>query len=533
MPTQLKEKCFHDVKKALFLENKASDLSLKYNSRNKRVTVHLNSNEPFYIYYEKYKRREIMRDNPNTKWFKYVVKKIKKEINNPSYKESYIITLCEGYSVDDLDVTGINIHIKKILDLKSKMVFAYLTNKDMIKLKNKNSIKIYRHDNDSYIGIPEQLGYPKFKKSYAIPSNIPPSIQCTGRYQDPPCDNCRGDINWREHSFRFIQEQNGIYNRNVVYLFIFDTGIARHPSLMINEQRSRNFVPNNNNVVVETDWFDRNGHGTHVAGTVASFNHGIAVARIPQEQATVNQVISYKVLSDEGPGQSSWIINAQVAVIQFARIHRDATIVVNMSLGANGSTSNIMNNPSFFDFPDRIVVVCAAGNADQDVVRANFQPANTPGSIVVGNSARRVVRRCNSNHGQRIDLFAPGTNIQSTWLSGGFRCISGTSMAAPAVAGVATLILAFNIQRRTYRVKPDGRRIPIYDVNVHRRSVLAMLNCLSSTLSCTVPNAFSVPVNLCNQDPNMNNTTRRILNMNNVSPVLLNHILNNPNRCRI
>ena len=503
MPTQLKEKCFHDVKKALFLENKASDLSLKYNSRNKRVTVCLNNNEPFHIYYEKYKRREIMRDNPNTKWFKYVVKKIKKEINNPSYKQSFVITIVEGYSVDDLVVIGINIHIKKILELKSKMVFAYLTNKDMIKLKNKNSIKIYEYKTDCYITIPEQRTYPKFVKPAFFPIRI--GRESNNIYLD--------EIGWMNSSrasgpngtptFPLAQEVNGIYNPDVVYLFIFDTGISRHRFLNINEvpTRSRNYVRDNNNNLNPNDWFDRNRHGTHVAGIAAArreefidlplfFHPGFAGV------ASGNQVISYKVLPDDGSGGlGTWLLDAQFDVILFARRHPDANIVCNMSLGGNGAAENIINNPILFEQPNRIPVVCAAGNDNQNTQLSNFQPAASPGSICVGNATRRERRTDNSNFGPRIDIFAPGYLIPSTFFNDLFITLSGTSMAAPMVAGAIALAMA----NRRRQGEP----------NYTLEQILRVLRSNSSALSC------SIPLDRCQlSDPNMAETTRRFLNIN-------------------
>jgi hypothetical protein len=576
----IKKKCLYDVKKALFVQNEAVDIVLKYSQKNKRATVTLNNNKPFHIYHEKYKKRQIMRDEPNTKWWKYVEKKIKKEINKSSFKKSFIFTMVEGYTLSDLDTSNINIHVKKTLQLKSIMMFAYLTNKDMIKLKNKNSNKIYNVQTDSYANTPEQLGYPPFKQQSRLGSV---RIDCSGDGQNPSNSQiAREWIGWRpinpittqspitnldqnlvtqlntnnRNVWDVREEINGVFNEYLVYLFIMDTGIARHDYLSINEVRSRNYVPDNNGNVISRDWVDRNGHGTHVAGTAGGrYNVGVTFDGRP------HQVISLKVLGDNGIGQSTWIFEAQEYIIGFARNNPRASIVVNMSLGTNNGAGNIMNNPVNFNSPDRIVVVCAAGNNGQDVELNNVQPANSRGSIVVGNSVANAIRRCNSNFGPRIDIFAPGTNIRSTWLNNEFRQQNGTSMAAPAVAGAAVIILrilllqyystVLRVQNenfaRSFQIAPDRRRQPIvrpiFDPrrpppppslpppplstlplplppprkNTNDRNrVLCFLRRNASNLTCNLLTFEGRRIDGCAIDVAMPSTTRRFLNVQNI-----------------
>lgn len=534
----VKEKCFYDVKKTLFVQNEAVDITLKYSQKNKKVTVQLNNNEPFHIYHQKYKKSQIMRDESTTKWCKYVEKKIKKEINKSSYKKSYIITLCQGYSVDDLDTSNINIHVKKTLQLKSKMVFAYLTPKDMIKLKNKNSNKICEVQTDSYAYIPEQNGYPVFKHQSRLPSV---RINCGGDGQNPSNSQIgREWIGWEPMTTRTTQipnanelsdrlngigrefwdvreERNQSFTEYLVYLFIIDTGIARHSDLSINYFRSRNFVPNNAGNVISSDWVDRNGHGTHVAGTAAGRNVGVTYDREP------HQVISLKVLPDIGIGLSTWIFDAQNYIIQFARKYPRASIVVNMSLGMNNGAGNIMNNPMYFGSPDRIVVVCSAGNNGEDVELRNTQPANSPGSITVANSVTNAIRRCDSSFGPRIDIFAPGTNIRSTWLNNQLRQQNGTSMAAPAVAGAAVIILRLLLLEHYIRLlrvgvingfDRRGRR----NTN-DRRRVLCFLRQNATNLTCDDFINFGLGpsrIDGCQLDVAMDSTTRRFLNLRNI-----------------
>ena len=466
MTKLIKEKIFHDVKNDLYLEKKASDVILKHSSKNKRVTVTLNNNEPFYIYYKKFKTREIMRDNPNTNWFKYVVKKIKKEIYKRSYKESYLITLFEGYNQDDLDVTDSNIHIKKAwTNSKQHVLHAYLTRNDIITLERRNTGKIDSYHTDSYVEIPEQDGYPAFE----------PTLNSTKQFGIFVGDSCDTqpfrDVGSFESSraspqrfFPLIDEVNGVYNPNVVYIFIFDTGIAPHLSLNINRARSRNYVPGNNGNINRNNWFDLNGHGTHVAGIAAGIPRGLpGIVGDVTGIASGNQVISYKVLPDNGSGaQESWLQEAVNDIHLFINQNVGANVVVNMSLGSDGGFRGTLR-----ELVDRgVTVVAAAGNGQnfggtyRGVNMRNFFPAAEEGVIAVGALARSFGGAlgaflpslwARSNFGERVDILAPGNRIPSTWLGGSvfYRCQNGTSMATPMVTGAVALIMANNRRNGT------------------------------------------------------------------------------------
>jgi subtilisin family serine protease len=471
MTRLIKEKIFHDVKKDLYLEKKASDVILKHSSKNKRVTVTLNNNEPFYIYYKKFKTREIMRDNPNTNWFKYVVKKIKKEIYKLSYKESYLITLFEGCNQDDLDVTDSNIHIKKAWTNSNQHVLhAYLTRNDIITLERQNVGKIDSYHTDSYVEIPEQDGYPAFKPKLATLN----STKQFGFFVNN--DTCSTqpfrDVGIFQSSraggprfFPLIDEVNGVYNPDVVYIFIFDTGIAPHNSLNINRARSRNYVPGNNGNINRNNWFDFNGHGTHVAGIAAGIPRGLpATVGDVTGIASGNQVISYKVIPDNGSGaQESWLQEAVNDIHLFINQNVGANVVVNMSLGSDGGFRGTLR-----ELVGRgVTVVAAAGNGQnfggtyRGVNMRTFFPAAEQGVIAVGAlgtgsftiPGELVITSLweRSNFGEDVDILAPGQRIPSTWLGGTvfYRCQNGTSMATPMVTGAVALIMANNRRNGT------------------------------------------------------------------------------------
>ena len=171
---------------------------------------------------------------------------------------------------------------------------------------------------------------------------------------------------------------------------------------------------------------DCNGHGTHVSGTVAGSKYGLA------KDATLFPV---RVFGCNGSTTNSAIL----AGIDFVRKNATPPAVVNMSLG--GGRSQALDDAVQTMIDAGIVTVVAAGNSNRDA--CGFSPAAVPDAITVGSSTNRDGRSSFSNYGRCVDIFAPGSSIQSAWINGSSasRSISGTSMASPHVAGAAALLL--------------------------------------------------------------------------------------------
>lgn len=171
---------------------------------------------------------------------------------------------------------------------------------------------------------------------------------------------------------------------------------------------------------------DCQGHGTHVASIAAGKRHGVAKA------ATVHPV---RVLGCSGNGRNSDVI----AGINWVVRRGERPAVINLSLGGNGSRAldRAVRDTMRQDIP----VIVAAGNADDDA--CNSSPARAPSAITVAASNRRDRRADFSSYGKCVDLFAPGTEIEGAWFSGNqaTATLSGTSMAAPFVAGAAAQYL--------------------------------------------------------------------------------------------
>jgi len=183
---------------------------------------------------------------------------------------------------------------------------------------------------------------------------------------------------------------------------------------------------------------DCNGHGTHVAGTVGSTTYGVA--------KNVS-LVAVRVLGCDGSGSFAGIIKGMDWVAQNGRLPAVANIsigplVPQRSASVDNATRNLVASG--------VTVSIAAGNglANLGVMidACNGAPGGHPDGITVGNSNRYDEKSSSSNYGDCVDLFAPGSSIKSTWHNTQYaadytRSISGTSMAAPHVAGVAALYL--------------------------------------------------------------------------------------------
>lgn len=171
---------------------------------------------------------------------------------------------------------------------------------------------------------------------------------------------------------------------------------------------------------------DCNGHGTHVAGTVGGTTYGVA------KGVTLHPV---RVFGCDGSSSNASVI----AGVNWVTANHVKPAVANMSLG--GSLSFALRSAVERSINAGIVYVAAAGNESMDA--CNSSPANVPAAITVGATTNADVRASFSNYGPCVDIFGPGDNIKSASYTGpnAVELMSGTSMAAPHVAGVVALYL--------------------------------------------------------------------------------------------
>lgn len=179
---------------------------------------------------------------------------------------------------------------------------------------------------------------------------------------------------------------------------------------------------------------DCNGHGTHVAGTVGGATYGVAKGVT---------LVAVRVLDCAGSGSWSGVI----AGMDWVTANRVAPAVANMSLGGGASVS--VDDATRRMIAAGVATAIAAGNGNRGGRQqnaCNYSPARVAEGITIGATTQTDAKTSWSNYGSCVDFFAPGYQITSAWYTSNTatNTISGTSMAAPHVAGVAALYLESN-----------------------------------------------------------------------------------------
>ncbi|MFC9792133.1 S8 family peptidase [Streptomyces sp. NPDC057695] len=209
-----------------------------------------------------------------------------------------------------------------------------------------------------------------------------------------------------------------------VTAYIIDTGVRISHSDFGGRAFNGYDAVDNDNVAQ-----DGNGHGTHVAGTVAGTAHGVAKKA---------KIVGVRVLDNNGSGTTAGV----VAGIDWVTRNAVKPAVANMSLG--GGVDSTLDTAVRNSIASGVTYAVAAGNSNANA--SNYSPARVTEALTVGSTTNTDARSSFSNYGTVLDLFAPGSNITSAWNTGdsATNTISGTSMASPHVAGAAALYLGDN-----------------------------------------------------------------------------------------
>jgi subtilisin len=240
-----------------------------------------------------------------------------------------------------------------------------------------------------------------------------------------------------------------------VKVAVLDTGIdLEHPDLAVAGGAS---------FAKGKSYDDKNGHGTHVAGTVAALDNDIGVVGV----APAVSLYAVKVLGNGGTGSYSDVI----AGLQWAV--DNGMQVTNNSYGSSGDPGQTVKDAFDAAYAAGLLNVAAAGNeSGGDVI----YPAKYDSVIAVSATTDTDALAGFSSIGPEVELAAPGKSIYSTYKDGGYATMSGTSMASPHVAGVAALVYISAIQRdldgdgtvdKNYDLDGDG----LWDANEVRAAL--------------------------------------------------------------
>lgn len=229
---------------------------------------------------------------------------------------------------------------------------------------------------------------------------------------------------------------------------ILDTGVDyKHPDLRSNIIDGISFVPG------EPDYMDKNGHGTHVAGTLAANGQILGIA-------PAAKILVVKVLNKDGSGTYKGITTGLKYARQWKGPQGQRVNVINMSLGGPEPEKE-MYQEILSVINSGITVVCAGGNEGdgREDTREISYPAYYPETIAVGavNLQTRIANFSNTN--DHIDVVAPGVETYSTYPEGRYVKLSGTSMAAPHISGAAALI--YSRYKKRFGIYPTSGTVSL------------------------------------------------------------------------
>ena len=230
---------------------------------------------------------------------------------------------------------------------------------------------------------------------------------------------------WHIDRARVLEAERRGYTGLGVRVAVVDSGIAAHPDLAI--AAGADFTG-------AGTWADDNGHGTHVAGIIGARSGN---GRGGRGVAPGASLLAVRVLDSAGKGYDDWIASGIVWAAN------NGAGVINLSIGS-AEPSELLRRALAYATGRGALVVCAAGNAG--TVAPDY-PSAYPDclSVAASDSLDRLAHW--SNRGPTVDITAPGVDIWSTCIDGGGYCgMSGTSMAAPVVAGAAALVFSSGVR---------------------------------------------------------------------------------------
>lgn len=258
---------------------------------------------------------------------------------------------------------------------------------------------------------------------------------------------------------------------------VLDTGTyINHYDLVGSAEQCKDFTQSSS-PIINNSCTDRNGHGTHVAGTVLA--HGASDGLGIYGVAPQAKLWAYKVLTDSGSGYSDDIAGAIRHVADEA-VRTGSKVVLSMSLGSS-TKDTMISSAVDYAYSKGVLVVAAAGNSGyaantigypgalkNAVAVAALENVQQNGTYRVANFSSRGNPLTDGDYviqEKDIEISAPGAAIESTWYDGNYNTISGTSMATPHVSGLAAKIWSSNLSWSNAQLRTElQRRAKLYDI---------------------------------------------------------------------
>ncbi|MBM3883120.1 MAG: S8 family peptidase [Verrucomicrobia bacterium] len=224
------------------------------------------------------------------------------------------------------------------------------------------------------------------------------------------------------------------YSGAGVIVGVVDTGIQPdHPDLAANIVGGENFIVTGKvrgkAVVDPTKWGDDNGHGTHVAGTIAALDNGIGVVGVAPQAG----LFAAKVLNSSGSGYVSAVADGILSCVA------NGAQVISLSLG--GGDAEVLRLAVQSAASQGAILVAAAGNGG---CACALYPSSYPEVLRISAVNSNLQLASFSSYGD-IDYTAPGVGVLSTVIGSSYAAYNGTSMATPHVSGVVALMLSAGI----------------------------------------------------------------------------------------
>lgn len=349
-----------------------------------------------------------------------------------SNKQSKIITPANGSSLQECKqaVEKAGGEVVKELSLINSLVCEFPHEVDVsIALSSRNTrIKVsdnikFRTCNNEKLSWFFPFPIRPFMPPRPLMPPMPPRPSKPPAPPKPKPPNSSGQIpDWGVKRIGALQATQEVVRRDSVRVGIIDTGVDfYHPDLRGNIKKGVNTINGKS-------YMDDNGHGTHVAGTIAALDNNIGVVGV----APTTELFIVKAFDKEGSASLSDIIEGLDWCI------KNKVRVVNMSFSASESNEALYRAIKATDAAG-IIMIAAAGN-DGKGNSVNY-PAKYAETVAVSAINKSDSIANFSSYGPEVNITAPGENIRSTYLRGSYKALSGTSMATPHVSGVIALVL--------------------------------------------------------------------------------------------